>query len=92
MHSLSFTDNHHISSHEQSNRSTRNTTSSQCSPTKQSNMNQISHSLNHLLTHYLTQTLTTIDLSHNRIGVQGAKYLANALEENEVTQLSPFFL
>ena len=54
-------------------------------------MNQISDFLNHLLTYYLTQTLTTIDLSHNGIGVQGAEYLANALEENEVTQLSPLF-
>lgn len=33
------------------------------------------------------QTLTTLDLSDNSIGVQGAKDLANAIQQNKVTEL-----
>jgi hypothetical protein len=32
--------------------------------------------------------LTTSDLSRNRIGDQGAEYLANALRQNQVTRLA----
>jgi uncharacterized membrane protein len=35
--------------------------------------------------HYdLTQTLTTLDLSWNKVGEEGAQYLANALQSNNV--------
>ena len=33
---------------------------------------------------YHSQSLTTLNLSHNPIGVEGAKYLASALDTNEV--------
>jgi hypothetical protein len=32
-----------------------------------------------------SQALTTLDLSVNEIGPQGAQHLANALEQNKVT-------
>jgi hypothetical protein len=39
--------------------------------------------------HYFLQTLTTLELSSNRIGPQGAEYLAKALEQNKVKLLLP---
>jgi hypothetical protein len=35
------------------------------------------------------QTLTTLDLGGNQIGDQGAGHLANALQQNKVTMLTP---
>lgn len=40
--------------------------------------------------HYCLQTLTELNLSHNRIGVQGAEYLAKALQENKVENILIF--
>lgn len=37
-----------------------------------------------------TQTLTTLMLHENRIGAQGAQYLANALQQNTVIRLNTF--
>jgi hypothetical protein len=39
-----------------------------------------------LITHGSPQTLITLTLANNEIGDRGAEYLANALEQNEVTQ------
>jgi hypothetical protein len=40
------------------------------------------------LIYYFSQTLTTLNLSDNEIRDQGGKHLANALEQNKVTQLT----
>jgi hypothetical protein len=44
-----------------------------------------------LFTHYFSQTLTTLDLTSNQIGDQGAQHLANALQQNKVTRFSSLF-
>ena len=42
-----------------------------------------------LFSHLLfLQTLTTLDLSCNKIGPQGMEHLANALEQNKVMQIA----
>ncbi len=41
-----------------------------------------------LFIHYFSQTLIILDLNDNEIGDQGAEHLANALEQNKVTQLT----
>lgn len=42
--------------------------------------------------HYIyIQTLTKLDLQDNRIGDEGAKYLAQALEKNTVKKNITFF-
>jgi hypothetical protein len=38
--------------------------------------------------HYFSQTLTTLNLYGNDIVDQGAEYLANALQQNNVTLLT----
>ncbi len=42
--------------------------------------------------YYFLQALTTLDISGNEIGVQGAKHLANALQQNKVTRLAQVLL
>jgi hypothetical protein len=42
-----------------------------------------------LFIHHFPQTLTTLKLYHNEIGAQGAEHLANALQQNKVTLLTP---
>jgi hypothetical protein len=42
--------------------------------------------------YYFSQTLTTLHLSWNEIGAQGAEHLANALQQNKVTGLAQIFL
>jgi hypothetical protein len=42
-----------------------------------------------LFIHEFSQTLTTLDLSCNQIGAQGAEHLSNALQQNKVTLLTP---
>src|ERR1700722_741712 len=43
--------------------------------------------LSHYHLQFFTQTLTTLDLSSNQIGEQGAQHLANALGNNTVNHL-----
>jgi hypothetical protein len=40
---------------------------------------------------YFPQTLTTLHVSSNEIGAQGAGHLANALQQNKVTGLAQIF-
>jgi Ran GTPase-activating protein (RanGAP) involved in mRNA processing and transport len=44
------------------------------------------------LNDYFTSTLTTLSLDNNSIGDEGAKYLADALRENDVISLRHFLI
>ncbi len=46
---------------------------------------QFHHNIKCPFFHYFAQTLTTLNLAWNGIGDQGAQYLANALQKNQVT-------
>jgi hypothetical protein len=59
--------------------------SCQCSTNQQSNNNPSSHHF--IINPLFTQTLTTLNLSSNEIGDQGAQDLANALQINKVTTI-----
>ena len=89
--SLNHVDTRDICSYEQSNWCRRNAIPSKGFPTKQSNMTDIARAYSQLFSRYFLQTLTTVDLSHNKMGAQGAQYLANALEQNEVSSVELFF-
>jgi hypothetical protein len=91
IHSLYFTDTNHTWFLFQSNRSARNETSGQCSRTKQSNTTRIAPFSIQPLTYYFIQTITTLNLSRNKIGLQGTKHLANALEQNKVRKFAPLY-
>jgi Ran GTPase-activating protein (RanGAP) involved in mRNA processing and transport len=43
-----------------------------------------------MTSYYIQQTLITLDLSGNQIGDEGVEHLANALQQNKVTQLILF--
>jgi hypothetical protein len=43
----------------------------------------------HVFVHQFSQTLITLNLWGNQIGTQGAKHLANALQQNKVRLLTP---
>jgi len=80
-----YLDTHHTKPRLEWNRWSRSTRSCQCSTNQQSNNNPSSHHF--IINPLFTQTLTTLNLSSNKIGAKGAQYLANALQINEVTTI-----
>ncbi len=63
-------------------------TSGECSTTKPGSTTRITLFLIQPFIYYFPQTLTTLHLSHNKIGLQGAEHLANALRQNQVAPLA----
>jgi hypothetical protein len=89
---LFSTDTDHTWPQLQSNRWSRSRTSCECSTTKQSNTSRSGLIIIQLFMWYFAQTLTTLDLSYNEIGAQGAEHLANALQQNKVTRFAQALL
>jgi len=82
--SLFHIDTHYTRSVVQSNRRSRCTIFGWSITTKYSEIITSSCSLHHLILLSFIQTLTTLNLSYNQIGDQGARYLGEALQQNTV--------
>lgn len=81
-HTHGISDTHQTISSKGSNWRRRSTISSECTTNKQCNRNT---SCRHTRIHMILKTLVTLDVYCNEIGSEGARYLANTLETNEVT-------
>jgi len=81
---LFHTDTHYTSPLRQSNRRSRCTILGWSITTQYSEIITPSCSYHHLIPVSFTQTLTTLDLSYNKIGDQGAQYLGEVLRHNTV--------
>jgi hypothetical protein len=88
IHSLFPTDTEDTLSLLQWNWWSRSRTYGQCSTTKSGSMARTTRFLIQPLIHYLPQTLTTLNLSRNQIGDQGAEHMAIALRQNQVARLA----
>ena len=81
---LFHTDTHYTQPAVQSNRRSRCTILGWSIATQYSEIITSSYFLPHLILLSLIQTLTTLNLSYNQIGAQGAQYLGEALRHNTV--------
>ena len=52
---------------------------------QQNKVTYVTKSLILVFTHYLTQALTSLNVTFNRLGSQGAAHFGNGLQQNEVT-------
>ncbi len=91
-HSLFHPDTYYTLHRRKSNRWSRSTTSRQCSTTKPGDI-YLFHLFNlSFILYYFTQTLITLYVARNQITDEGAKYFADALQQNRVTSTHLVFL
>jgi hypothetical protein len=89
IHSSFSADTHNTWSRAQPNRCSRRRTSCKCIAAKRGKIAHTTRLPMHPFIHPFPQTLVTLHLELNQIGDQGAKHLANALQQNKVRFLTP---